>query len=32
MAEGEEGTMGVCAFLNRGGEPCRWLTYEGVVL
>ena len=32
MAEGEEGTMGVYAFLNRGGEPRRWLMYEGAVL
>ena len=31
-AEGEEGTMGVYAFLNQGGERRRWLMYEGVVL
>ncbi len=29
--EGEEGTMGVLAFLNQGGEPCGWLMCEGVV-
>ena len=27
-----EGVRGVYAFLNLGGEPCRWLMYEGAVL
>ena len=32
MSGGAEGTRGGWALLDEGGEPWRWLRYEGVVL